>query len=366
MTETRNEWPAVRIFHLAGGAMAIDEKCGKLKFFPEVKGGQGMKMEIGTYAKAYRELESIGLKIYGVDFYYHVIHVSGEAPAEWRPYHRTTEERWLLELVVQTWRGIAHAAFKRQDGFLWDLSSRIAYQLRTVAWRLREVSEAYHKQLKGIIQRSDFKDGTRIMDGFTELINMALQGFFVDACILRDYLAEFTAFVFKINNDRNNRITKMSSLVKPLEKFRCSEQVIKKLKEATGMGGWIKAMTSYRNLIVHYAPLAIAQRKILAKCKELKVEGKESIPSVLYFLPRDPETIQKSRSQDSHCIDFNDMIEKFAQFEEEQKPSLDGLEYVYSVLEKMGKLARDLARKSPIAAERIVFDKSKYNRQNHV
>lgn len=33
------------------------------------------------------------------------------------------------------------------------MSSRIAYQLRTVAWWLREISEAYHNQVKGIIQR---------------------------------------------------------------------------------------------------------------------------------------------------------------------------------------------------------------------
>lgn len=358
MTETQNEWPAIRIFHLAGGARATDENCEKVKFFPEIEGRQGMQMEIGTYTAVYNKLESLGLKICGVDFCYHIIHVNGGAPAEWRPFHRIKNEIWPMYAVEQTWRGIAHAAFKRQNGFLWDMSSRIAYQLRTVAWRLREISEAYHNQVKGIIQRSDFKDGTQVMDGFTELVNMALQGFLVDICILRDYLAEFTAIVFKVNDSGKNRITRMSKLIKPLEKFSISEPVIQQLKEATGTGGWIKVMSSYRNLIVHSAPLAIAQEKVLAKCTELKVEGKGSIPSVRYFLPKDPETIYKSRSQGSHFIDFSNMIEKFAQFEEEQKPPLDGMDYAHSVLKKMGELARDLARKSPIAAERMVFDKS--------
>ncbi len=358
MTETQNEWPAIRIFHLAGGARAINEKNGKVKFFPEIEGRQSIKMEIGTYAEVYKKLESLGLKIYGVDFYYHVIHMSGGAPAEWRPYNRSTEGGWLIELTVQTWRDIAHAAFKKQDGFLWDMSSRIAYQLRTAAWRLREISEAYHNQVNGIIQRSAFKDGNQIMDGFTEFVNMALQGFLVDICILRDYLAEFIAIVFKVNDSGKNRITMMSQLIEPLKKFSVSEPVIQQLKEATGTGGWIKVMSSYRNLIVHSAPLAIAQEKVLAKCTELKIEGKESIPSVLYFLPKDPEIICKSRSQGSHFIDFSNMIEKFAPSGEEQKPTLDGMDYAHSVLEKMGKLARDLARKSPITAEPMVFDKS--------
>lgn len=357
MTETQNEWPALRIFHLAGGARAIDEKCGKVEFLPEAEGEQGVQMEIGAYATAYHELESLGLKIYGVDFYCHVMHMSGEAPAEWRPFHRVENEIWPVFATEQIWRGIAHAAFKRQNGLLWDVSMRIAYQLRTVAWRLREISEAYHNQVRGIIQRSDFKDGTQVMDGFTELVNMALQAFLVDVCILRDYLVEFTAIALNVNDSVKNRITKMSKLIKSLEKFPSSEQVVQQLKEATGTGGWIKVMSNYRNLIVHSAPLAIAQNKILTKCDELKVEGKGSIPTVRYFLPRDPETINKARSQGSYFINFNKMIEEFAQFEDEQKPMLDGMDYAHSVLEKIGKLARDLAKKSPIAAERMVFDK---------
>lgn len=359
MTKTQNEWPAVRIFHLAGGARAINRKNGKVNFFPEIEGSHGIQIEIDTYGAVYNKLESLGLKIFGVDFYHHIIHVNGEAPPDWQSFNRTIKgELWRVELVVQRWRDIAHAAFKKQDGLLWDISSRIAYQLRTVAWRLREISEAYHNQVKGIIQRSAFKDGCQIMDGFTGFVTMALHGFLVDICILRDYLAEFTAIAFNINDSAKNRITKMSKLIKPLKNLSASKPVIQQLKEATETGGWIKIMSSYRNLIVHSAPLAIAQEKVLAKCTELKVEGKGGIPSVRYFLPKSPEAICNSRSQGSHFIDFSNMIEKFSPSGEEQKQTLDGMDYAHSVLGKIGKLAGDLARESPIAPEPMVFDKS--------
>jgi len=363
MIETKDKWPAVRIFHLAGGDRATDENRGKLKFFPEATRDQGVQAEISSYMTAYRELESLGLEIYGVDFYYHSMHASGGIPPEWRPYHRVEDEPWLVESTIQKWRGIANAAFKRKDGFLWDITGRIAYQLRTVTWRLREVSEAYHNQVIGIIQRSDFKDGTQIMDGFTELVNMALQGFLVDACILRDYLAEFLAVIFEVNGFEKTPVTTMKRLIKHLDKLPDGEKIVQQLKAATRTNGWINKLSSYRNLVVHSAPLGIAHSKIFTKCEELKVGGKGFIPGVRYFLPKDPEMIQISRSQGLHFSDFSKQLEVFAQFEEEQDSTLDGMDYAHSVLGKISELAMDLGQKSPLAAEQMVFDKLKIKMQ---
>src|SRR5438105_3706009 len=90
---------------------------------------------------------------------------------------------------TEIWRQIAHAAFKAKRGRLWDSASRIAHQLRVCGWRLRQVSEAYRDQLWA---RSDgkFAAGQHFQDQFTWLVYLAIQSFLLDACILRDYIAE--------------------------------------------------------------------------------------------------------------------------------------------------------------------------------
>jgi len=77
------------------------------------------------------------------------------------------------------------------------------------------VSDTYHDQLRSSTEGGSFRAGQRCEDAFTWLGYLALQTFLVDACVLRDYLAEF--YAMDACPDRalaaTNLVTRMSGLI---------------------------------------------------------------------------------------------------------------------------------------------------------
>ena len=142
-----NKWPAARVVHLIGGCRAINDHNQLVHFFPNTMEGVEWRFEASSYAAIYRNLESLGFSIVGVDFYSHVMVVEGNVPPNWRSYYRTGNTAWTTEETAQKWRNIGHGGFKKKDGVLWDTANRIGHQLRVCDWRLRGISEAYNKQL---------------------------------------------------------------------------------------------------------------------------------------------------------------------------------------------------------------------------
>lgn len=193
MEHQDESWPASRIIHLLGGGRAINIDGPTVRIEPNTVQDKITQFSTRGYGAIYSDLKSIGFSVVGVDFYSHVSEVKGETPPNWRVFNRTNETSWASEETARTWKGIAHAAFKKQNGHIWDLASRIGHQLRVCSWRIRQLSEAYHQQLMAKLQKGEFNEGRRFEDGYTWLAYLAVQSVLVDACILRDYLAEFAA-----------------------------------------------------------------------------------------------------------------------------------------------------------------------------
>jgi hypothetical protein len=343
--------------HLIGGCRAINNPGPLVDLTPNTLDAKCARFELKSYGTIYWQLKSYGLGIIGVDFYSHALEVQGLIPPDWRAYHRQKQKSWPSFEAIQIWGTIRNAAFQNKNGILWDLASRIAYQLYACTWRLRETSEAYSNQLNALVRQSEFEVGAQFMDGFTILVYLALQAFLVDACILRDYLAEFVAsFVLSSRYSKLPKITTMAGLKKHLLNMAdaLADPLLEQLKRYTDENGWIRRMGSYRDLIIHSAPLVQAKQKLFAICDAIDIEDGRKLPSILCPIPENPSEIQASRAKGTHFEDFTAQFEAFAGV---GNTKLDGLQYVHQALGDLSKLALELAKHSPITPKMMHFDR---------
>lgn len=353
-----NPWPASRIVHLLGGCRAINIDGPLVRIEPNTIQGKITQFSAQGYGAIYSDLKSIGFDVVGVDFYSHISEVKGETPPNWRVYNRTNETSWASEETAQTWKGIAHSAFKKQNGHLWDLASRIGHQLRVCSWRIRQLSEAYHEQLLAKLQRGEIRETQPFEDGYTWLAYLAVQSVLVDACILRDYLAEFAAhFVIGKRYDIDTRnVSSVANLIKEvLNKVLKKDPLVDQLKSATGNSGWLKILGEYRDLVVHSAPLTYAEERLLAISKVLKLDPEGSIPIVNIPLPENPGRISSNRASGSQFSDFKKQFDKFAGLAKGEIPSIDALTYLQHVHGLLSNLAKVIANESPVPYQDIVL-----------
>lgn len=332
-----------------------------MDFFPIAKNGKQARITLAAYGGIYSALQSLGLLIVGVDFYSHIIEVEGKVPPNWRPYQQSPTTAWLWDETDLKWSQISHGAHRRRNGRLWDLASRISHQMRVCAWRLRQISEAYGDQLAAKLAGSEFSTGQRFEDGFTWLAYLSIQSFLVDACVLRDYLAEFSAyFVYaqRLGTERVS-VSSMSLLKKKiLDQISDEDTITSFLKAATSEGGWLKELGEYRDLVVHSAPLAKAQQKMYAVCEATTIGESGGLPSVRFPIPNDPHSISKIRATGDLFKDCTLQFEAFVRAIAGEMPNKDGLSYAHDVTGKLASLSAMLADKSPVLPEMVVFDES--------
>jgi len=336
MTQEKDPWPyAARIIHLVGGCRAINNPGPIVNFEPVTVEGKAEQFKIDTYGSIYLRLEALGIGIIGVDFYTHILEFKRIKLPQWRSFQRAKNTSWPVWEIAQKWSNIAYAAFKNKIGKLWDIGSRISHQLNVCDWRLREISESYRNQLSAKIRGNDFEVGQSFEDDFTWLAYLSIQSFLVDACILRDYLAEFVSeFIYN-----ESKITRMSSLKnKILNKTTSNDYLIQNIKQQTSEDGWIKLLGDYRNLIVHYAPLALAERRLFSVCDKLTIGENICLPIIRCPIPENPARISASRYSSNHFANFEDQLNVFAKAAKGDIPIIDGLDYASAVLGNLATL----------------------------
>jgi hypothetical protein len=340
-------WPAARNVHLLGGARAFNGLDPQVVFTPSVQPGGAFAITLAHYHSIHSRLGELGVTAIGFDFI-----TSSEAegllPTNWRPFLPLGGNvLWPCNDQVAAWAHIAHAAYEANDPRLWDLARRLSHQLRVCAWRLREVSEAYHRQLVARCERRAFGPGERFQDGFTWFVFLAMQGFLVDACILRDYLAEFFALYCCERDARGEAITSMAQLKKKVLSNAVTDALAGDLRSATDDGGWLHRLGAYRDLVVHCAPLERAGAKILARTSDMRLGDSHMLPAVSLALPDDPAQIRRARVAGES---FSDMELSFlAKASRGDAPGTDCLMYAYQSLNRLTRLVSDFASRSPLA-----------------
>lgn len=345
-------WPAARVVHVQGGVRVHSLPGMDAEIEPRALNGRIAQFKVANYYHLFQSIaELLNWKIIGVDFISNALEAEGRVPPNWRTFISSVSSEWLVDDTIQTWRNISHGAHAKPDGRLWDLASRIAYQLRVSSWRLRQLSDSYADSLNASVLDGNFKTGARFEDRFTQLGYYATQAFMTDACVLRDTLAEFAGgYVYRAPGDSTrNAIKSMNALKKQvLKKLDSPDPMAAQLLVETNEGGWLHDLGCYRDLITHGAPLAKAEKNLLAVKGTVPLEGSQGIPTISLPLPHAPAAILRARSNGTLFQDFGEQMRRFSG-RDNAAATRDALEYAHSVLVSLGGLARDLSDRSPIA-----------------
>jgi hypothetical protein len=344
------EWLSVREVHISGGirALSYDRSCNFL--YPGNMTGEKIAIEIQKYSSLFSDIRRLGLEVVGCDFF---TGAPSEAPPEWRS-KSSSSSGWLTWEQCRDWSFIANGAFRGGDSKLYDIATRISHQLRSCEWRVRQLSESYMDQLNAKLKSGNFKSDQRFLDGFTEICYLAAQTFLVDACTLRDYLIEF---YWHVKPTSAANITSIGSLLKHWKKSPPLDSHGLKIQEISSEGGWLDLLGSYRNLIIHAAPLATAGATLYAVTGVVQLSSSGYLPFVKLPLPSDPGKLKDDRNSGKHFDDpelrrarFYNIIESA-----EAASALDSLSYANSCLEKLSIWAASLAELSPVEAEMPVI-----------
>lgn len=356
MVERDSQWLASRVVHLLGGCRAYNGFDPVLEFRPTQTSGRTAQSTIRGYYTLFTDLENMDLGVVGADFNSGLREAKIFLPADWRTYHASSGSNWACSNEIDRWAQIGNAGYRSKNIALWDIARRISHQLRVCSWRLRQISECYREQLHAQTISGRYKAGNWFEDEFTWLGYLSIQAFLVDACVLRDYLAEFYA-LYACSEPLVARgaspITSISGLLKKgvLSTSVCANPVTKELKLATDEDGWLYLMGAYRDMVVHCVPLARAEVSLYALNTELHVRGVGVLPSISLPLPANPAAIKKSRAKQEHLLTLQDDLESFAQVSKGGVASADGLAYAYTCIDNLTKLANQLATYSPLPPE---------------
>jgi len=358
MESSNQQWHASRIVHLLGGIRAINIDGPQVRIKPKTLHGKITQFNTRSYGAIFSDIHQLGFSVVGVDFFTHISEVKGETPPNWRVFNQAPSTAWTSEETARLWKGIAHSAFKQKQGHIWDLASRIGHQLRVCSWRVRQLSEAYHKQLVAKSSKNKLEPGQRYEDGFTWNTYLAVQSYLVDACILRDYLSEFAAiFVFsKRYGIETSHVSTIGGLIKKVLKDKnVNDSLAQDLRKATKEGGWLKALGEYRDLVVHSAPLSHAEMRLYAVTDVIQIDSEGSVPLIKIPLPNDPGAISAKRASRKHFSDFEAQFNKYIESVREDHPTVDALTYIVKTHGELAELAMILSKQSPVPYQDIVL-----------
>ncbi|MGY8810839.1 MAG: hypothetical protein ACKVK5_07365 [Pseudomonadales bacterium] len=346
------EWqPVLREVHLYGGGRALNCLNSTVDITPKTVNGKHARVKLKNFGGLYSDLIKLGLNIVGCDFFTSTESAEGSRPPEWRS-RNVIGPAWLCTDQGNEWSFIAHAAFKQKNGLLYDIASRISHQLRACEWRLRQLSEAYADQLKSRISSKPFKDGQRFLDGYTSLCYLALQAFLVDACVLRDYLAEFY-FETSPQKDASNvkKITTMAGLIKSWKGAIPPDAAGKEIMASTKPRNWLFELGAYRDLVIHTAPLAKAGQRLYAVTRSFVLLNNEQLPGIKLPLPSDPAGLKSARSSGRYFQDPELNFARARNIIDDIENTKDSLEYAHICMQLLSTMSSSVSKNSPIKPE---------------
>ncbi|MGY2410921.1 hypothetical protein [Pseudomonas pergaminensis] len=346
------EWqPVLRELHLYGGARVFNGTDPKVNIQPSALSGKLASITINSYSSLYSDIKGLGLKAVGCDFFETEEEVKGFAPPLWRSINPAATPLWLCADQGQNWSFIANAAFMQKSGLFCDIASRISHQIRACEWRLRQLSEAYSNQLNGRLLSKSFVANDRFMDGNTSLCYLALQSFLVDACTLRDYLSEFySEATIRLHDSSAAKITSLSGLLKSWRTHLPQDKAGKELRASSLQDKWLYDLGAYRDLVVHVAPLANAEKTLLAFTKTIEFHG-ENIPAIQLPIPLKPAQVTKKRTTGEYFEDPNLNFARGLNYIQDMDSSRDALEYAHITMQQLGAICSSIAATSPFAPE---------------
>ncbi len=337
-----NEWPnIIRIVHLSGGIRAINNPGSIVSVTPTLKDSD-ISFEIPSYNSLVATLKKKILSCpFGIDFYRIPEEIGGLYPPYWRSVT-------LTHRAIDTWRQLFNSGHSEKDYEFAEISSKIAFQLKAIEYRLREISESYHSELSAVCAKKEFKEGNGIESPNSYPIYLSVHSFLIDACILRDYLSEFLSIY---HYGKYKKVDSLSALLKDvIKKKKIDDRISKVIFEITDEKnpfGWLSKLTAYRNLVVHNIPLIYSEGRTYVLLVKNKIAKNVEIPSILFPLPKDPHKIRNLRSKNELYKDFGNWKSSILKNPLDDKIIHDALSYCYLFLMRISEFALDIATSSP-------------------
>jgi hypothetical protein len=346
------DWPACyRIVHLANGVRAINEpKSHKVEIIPSAK---EFAFSIEKFGNLYSDIQKHGFKIIGMEVLNHATQIDGLYPPDWRAFKNLRNEKWPVDVCEKTWENLSNAAYTKNDFCFLELARRIQFQITSSSWELKRISDAYAQELKTSCCLNEYKNGTRFESQNSLFIYISVHSFLSNIGTLRDYLAEYIASYLLKEILQGKRITKMASLASELRKLPDkSMPIISEILSATSHdneNGWIAELSDYRDLVVHYAPVAYASHRSFLTQKSLFL-GDNEVPGVFFPLPSNPFELRKKRSKGSLHENIGAWLE-YSAGRTLSDSDKDSLNYCHEVLFRICFLAMQLAGFAPYKPE---------------
>lgn len=345
-------WPLIRMVHLQGGCRALSEP-EHLTLYPNSSNGQGCRIspKNPNYYEIFNQLRKIGFSVIGADFY-DSPEPGVTSPFNWRMHHSLEKSPWSAIDQADIWSHISYGAADQKNGLLWDISRRISQQIHTCGWRVRQISDCYAQTLNAKVINEKFAENQKFYDGFVWLCYLSIQSFLIDACVLRDYFAEYSSLMLQQlgKTSKDEKYTQMSSLrSKYLKKAEVDDKFSSLLLAPTDKNGWLHKLGQLRDLVVHVAPLASAGRTLYAICKSLPLEKNITLPSIKIPIPSNPQEISASRSSGDYFSDPEMNYAKFSNALENAELATDGLDYAHWVIGQLILISKGLVELCPVS-----------------
>jgi hypothetical protein len=273
-------------------------------------------------------------------------------PPLWQSYSAAIGKKRSSLPTRLLWSDLANGSYEASNLSLHDLSARIHFHLQAVDWRLRALSESYGRELSNLVENHKFEHGERQYTGHTEAIFLALHAFMVEACVLRDYLAEYVASVTQTTLANGSPIRRMSKLRPVLSSLASTYSKLgEELSAATDptTPGWLAVLGAYRDLVIHSGPLAMVSHGIYSRGRYVETAAGIGVPIIELPLPECPADLAKLRARGQHLRGSADWIEKTWASSVAGTEDVDALAYCASVVEKLTDLSERLIPLSPVS-----------------
>ena len=349
-----SDWPATRIVHLPGGVRAVNELTRTVRIIPKAVNGAYAEFQINRYPDLFQSLSSVGMQPIGAEFITHENHATGVWPTEWRALDARVSAKYLSFDANQLWGNLVHSAHKANDYDLVDLAGRIGFQIEACEYRLKEISDAYHKQIMSICAQGEFDENHGIESPWTFPIYFAVHSFFIDCCTLRDYLAEFVSeYALTGSCGKITTMAKLRGCI--LRKAEDDDPLLMELCRITDSeaNGWLSEVGDYRDLIVHSTPLSRAEGRMFLVQNLLSINGDKCMPSISFPLPDNPHEIKVKRSRGIRFSGFKEWSNATREKVLSDSPIIDALDYCSIVNGRIMDLALRLIVYAPLNPERL-------------
>ena len=354
----KEDWPACsRVVHIAGGILATSEiQTDRVRLWPLTTDGKVCQIKIDTFGALYGSLGKLNLNIIGVEFITHQMEFTGQAPTQFRGLIKQ-ESIWPNWDATFLWGGLALSAFHNKNGLAYDLSNRVKFQLHTINDRIKNLSLAYHQQLNARNLGKNYKEGQRFQDGYTNLVYQEFHSFLFDAGIMRDYLCEYifnfanggdlNRVIKQVLNNSKLEVTTASGLLKGLKKVVSLTDLESNLKDIMSKDGWLYELGQYRDLVMHSAPINLANSQLYAIQEIIELPEGQKIMSVRFPLPANPSELYSERSKRTNFDKYINQFKELSKLSLENRGKYDCLEYAHKVFGLLSNLSLEVAKESP-------------------